>query len=343
MSGIILEETKAGSIFSLKSDDYIDMILIKSREYFLFTIEKQKIEFFNANTFKRSDSWDYFFERDIVGCDKNKEGSKICVWDKGGYLTLFNFLKHLDNTQKQYNTPSHRRYDPVVCIDVTERLGDKNQVISCSLERDLRVWSRDTGLFLKKYDLSSFTAENVSTIRLGKSEGMLFLGSKDMNVYLIDVARGKLCVVYEGHWSRVTSIYTLPGKDILVTLSESNIKVWDLEYDECIKNMNDHSSLIVYCALSHEDDSRIVTISQSLEYKEWSYVTGDIVKQFAIDLSSVRDSAEDDDGSSDDGGNSSGANDSAESDDDSGNDNSQDDMNPQGGEPGGRQRNSRRS
>ena len=76
------------------------MILIKSREYFLFTIEKQKIEFFNATSFKRSDSWDYFFERDIVGCDKNKEGSKICVWDKGGYLTLFNFLKHLDNSQK---------------------------------------------------------------------------------------------------------------------------------------------------------------------------------------------------------------------------------------------------
>jgi len=126
MNGIVLEETKAGSIFSLKSDDYIDMILIKSREFFLFTIEKQKIEFFNATTFKRSDSWDYFFERDIVGCDKNKEGSKICVWDKGGYLTLFNFLKHLDNSQKQFNTPSHRRYDPVVCIDVTERLGDNN-------------------------------------------------------------------------------------------------------------------------------------------------------------------------------------------------------------------------
>ena len=121
---------------------------------------------------------------------------------------------------------------------------------------------------------------------------MLFLGSKDMNVYLIDVARGKLCVVYEGHWSRVTSIYTLPGKDILVTLSESNIKVWDLEYDECIKNMNDHSSLIVYCALSQSNEQLIVTISQSLEYKEWNYVTGDIVKQFMIDLSSVSDDAD---------------------------------------------------
>ena len=59
----------------------------------------------------------------------------------------------------------------------------------------------------------------------------------------------------------MTSIYTVPGKDILVTLSESNIKVWDLEYDECIKNMNDHNSLIVYCALSHKNDQLIVTIS----------------------------------------------------------------------------------
>ena len=48
LNNLVLDETKTGSIFSLKSDDYIDMILIKSREYFLFTIEKQKIEFFNA-------------------------------------------------------------------------------------------------------------------------------------------------------------------------------------------------------------------------------------------------------------------------------------------------------
>jgi len=45
---------------------------------------------------------------------------------------------------------------------------------------------------------------------------------------------------------RVTSIYTIPNKDILITISESNIKVWDLEYDECIKNMNEHNSSIVY-------------------------------------------------------------------------------------------------
>ena len=137
--------------------------------------------------------------------------------------------------------------------------------------------------------MSSFTNENISTIKLGKSEGMLFLGSKDMNVYLIDITKGKLCVVYEGHWSRVTSIYTLPGKDILVTLSESNIKIWDLEYDECIKNMNDHSSLIVFCGISPKNNTLIITLSQSMEYKEWNYVTGEVVRQFQIDLDSAFD------------------------------------------------------
>ena len=82
MNNKTLEETKEGSIFNLKSEDYIDMILIKSKEYFLFTLEKQKIEFFSASSFKRTDSWDYFFDRDLICCDKNKEGSKIFVSDK---------------------------------------------------------------------------------------------------------------------------------------------------------------------------------------------------------------------------------------------------------------------
>ena len=118
---------------------------------------------------------------------------------------------------------------------------------------------------------------------------MLFLGSKDMNVYLIDVKKGKLCVVYEGHWSRVSSIYTIPGKDILVTLADSNIKVWDLEYDECIKNMNEHESLVVYCAVSNLYPERITTISQSLEYKQWNYITGQVKKAMILQVGHLID------------------------------------------------------
>lgn len=163
-------------------------------------------------------------------------------------MTLFNFLKHLDQS-KENQVPCNRRYDPVACVEATARLGaGKNLIVSCSQDRDLRIWAKNTGIFERKYDLSSFTGENITCMALGRDENMLFLGSKDMNVYLIDICKGKLCVVYEGHWNRVTSIYTIPNKDILVTISESNIKVWDLEYDECIKNMNDHDSPIVYAA-----------------------------------------------------------------------------------------------
>jgi WD40 repeat protein len=169
---------------------------------------------------------------------------------------------------------------------VTEKLADINHIISCSQDRDLRIWRRDNGVFVKKYDLSSFTGENITSMKIGKDENMLFLGSKDMNVYLIDIAKGKLCVVYEGHWSkyvfskylidRVTSIYTIPEKDILLTVSESNVKVWDLEYDECIKNMNEHNSSIVYISKKGRTEESIMTIGSSFEFKIWNYVTGAI-------------------------------------------------------------------
>lgn len=82
----------------MKSEDFIDILLIKSREYFLFTLEGQKMEFFSTagSSFKKTDSWDYFFERDLLCCDKNKEGSKIFVSDRSGQTIMFNFLKHLD-------------------------------------------------------------------------------------------------------------------------------------------------------------------------------------------------------------------------------------------------------
>jgi WD40 repeat protein len=59
----------------------------------------------------------------------------------------------------------------------------------------------------------------------------------------------------------VTQIYTIPNKDILITVSESNVKVWDLEYDECIKNMNEHNSSIVYIAQQNSFDEKIMTIA----------------------------------------------------------------------------------
>jgi hypothetical protein len=132
-----LEEIKSGTIFSLKNEDNIDLLLIKSREYFLFTIERQKIEFYSASCLKRTDSWDFFVPNDIICCHKNREGSKILIADKSGNLIMFNFMKHLD-TSKDKQVPSNRRQDPVVSIEVTSdpnKTEDQHQIISCSQDR----------------------------------------------------------------------------------------------------------------------------------------------------------------------------------------------------------------
>lgn len=161
-----LEVEKESTIFHVKSDDYIDTCLIRSKEYILFTLQKQKMEFYTVNNFKRSDLWDYFFEHDLTRCFKNREGSKIAVVDKSGALTLFNFLKHLDQSREAM-VPANRRNDPVACIEITTTLPE-NKILTCSTDRDLRIFLREKGTYFKKYDLSCFTDENITTMRLGK-------------------------------------------------------------------------------------------------------------------------------------------------------------------------------
>lgn len=88
----------------------------------------------------------------------------------------------------------------------------------------------------------------------------------------------------------MTQIYTIPNKDILITVSESNVKVWDLEYDECIKNMNEHNSSIVYLAqkASTKGEEQIMTIGQGFEFKTWNYVTGVITETQDLGLEKDR-------------------------------------------------------
>jgi WD40 repeat protein len=217
-------------------------------------------------------------------CDQNYEGSKILISDKGGYVTLFNFLKNADPNSKGMQLSCNRRNDPVACLEITHGL-EQDKIVSCSNDRDLRIWRKEDGVFSKKYDLSSFTNESITSMRLGKDQNMLFLGSKDMNVYLIDIGRGKLCVVYEGHWNKVNIIHTIPERDILITVSESNIKVWDLEYDECIKNMNDHEASIVHVSqYEQKSQQHILTIGSNFEMRMWNYETGEDSKEHKLNI-----------------------------------------------------------
>ena len=115
----LLEIVRKGSIFSLKSEDCIDILIIKSKDHYMFTIEKQKMDFYTTSNFKRTDTWDYFFPRPIAGCGKNRVGSKICVWDTNSTLSLFNFVKtNHPGTVVSIAPPMHKKQDQIQCLDV---------------------------------------------------------------------------------------------------------------------------------------------------------------------------------------------------------------------------------
>ena len=95
-----LEDLKSCSLFNLKNEDFIDLLLIKSRDQIIFTIESQKIEFYSTSSFKRTDSWDFFIQNNIICCHKNKEGSKILIADKSQNLIMFNFIKLLETNKE---------------------------------------------------------------------------------------------------------------------------------------------------------------------------------------------------------------------------------------------------
>jgi len=52
------------------------------------------------------------------------------------------------------------------------------------------------------------------------------------------------------------------------------LKVWDLQYYECIKNMNEHINQVIYCRVSSKNENNIITISQTSEFKSWNFTTG---------------------------------------------------------------------
>lgn len=68
--------------------------------------------------------------------------------------------------------------DPVQALAITTKL-ESDKVISCSQDWDLWIWKKTDAQFVKKYDLSSFTAESVTCMCLGKDQNQIFVGSKD--------------------------------------------------------------------------------------------------------------------------------------------------------------------
>lgn len=97
-----------------------------------------------------------------------------------------------------------------------------------------------------------------------------------MNIYLIDIDRGKLLVVFEGHWNRVTNIYKALTPSILFTASESSCKVWHLEKDDCLRTFSHHLSAIVSFRQTQQAMGSVTSIGANGDAINWNYESGSI-------------------------------------------------------------------
>ena len=80
---------------------------------------------------------------------------------------MFNFLKVIDAPKRAHISPSNKKYDPVVCIEVMESEKEQDCLLTCSMDGDLRMWSRNEGTFIKKFDINSFVNESVASMKVG--------------------------------------------------------------------------------------------------------------------------------------------------------------------------------
>lgn len=61
--------------------------------------------------------------------------------------------------------------------------------------------------------------------------------------------------------------------------------MWDLEYDECIKNMNDHESSIIHVSqYEQKSQQHILTIGSNFEMRLWNYETGEDSKEHKVHI-----------------------------------------------------------
>ena len=155
------------SIFHVSHEDYITVFLNEAFGY-LVGIEKKKIRFFKVANGQQIEEWTYFFNSQIMCAEKDSQDSYLVTGDCDGQICFFDLTKPIDQRRVLY-IPSHKRMIFIIILSyvladtqinnilITRSLDGEQHILSCSCERELKIWSRDNGSFIKKYNLSSFT------------------------------------------------------------------------------------------------------------------------------------------------------------------------------------------
>ncbi|KAJ8582595.1 WD40 repeat-like protein [Rhizopogon salebrosus TDB-379] len=171
----------------------------------------------------------------------------------------------------------HRRFEGHThSVRGVIHLSGEQQIITCSLDGSLRVWSLQTG---KQIGNDWRDGEDeVRTIALSLDGKKVVSGSGDGAIMLWDVDMGKVIAKWTGHKREVWNIcWSRDGRRIVSGDGEGTVRVWDVESGKTVLVIETGFDE-VYAVIYLPDTTMIATGGYSKQF-EYLNIWGRAVKQ----------------------------------------------------------------
>ncbi len=146
--------TSTLTIFHITQEDIIAVLLFE-KQSLLIGVEKHCIRIYKPNSCSLLDEWLYIFKADIRTAVKSSDETSLLLGDSEGKLCVFDMARPAEQ-RFALGIPSHRaEYGISFILFTTGGMGHHQHLITCSAEREVKVWSRDSCKFIKKYNLAA--------------------------------------------------------------------------------------------------------------------------------------------------------------------------------------------
>lgn len=188
---------KSFSIFRVNQDELKQVFILEEAQV-IVSVERRVIRSYKLKKHELIDEWLYMFKADIVLAAKSLDGRRLLVGDRDGRLCVFRLQGELQQ-RHALCVPSHKKGLNINFILATSSdLDICSYLITCSQEREVKVWSRDSCKFMKKFNLASVaskesvTVEDIITAAAvdKQRKNLLYLGCKDTNLYWVNLGQG---------------------------------------------------------------------------------------------------------------------------------------------------------
>jgi U3 small nucleolar RNA-associated protein 15 len=147
---------------------------------------------------------------------------------------------------------------------VTQFSNDKNNILSASDDKTVRIWDIPTGESVNVFE------EHEDYVRAGlvspENPNLILSGSYDQTVKLWDMRQNE-CVMTMNHGAPVESLLMYPGGGAVISSGGPTIKVWDmLSGGRCIHTLSNHQKTVTSMCFNGSA-SRLVTGSLDQQVK----------------------------------------------------------------------------